>query len=136
MMQSAPTGTLTLGVGSEFDDAPPKHVRVAHAKAETPAPASLDLGSFAEVLNSELSWTLALSTPLAVAGATFLAHSATWSSDVCSVLAGVCLVTIFVLQWRVRRNVRAQIVDYALTQGFSEKAGRQFASSYLKRWFQ
>jgi hypothetical protein len=84
---------------------------------------------------AELSWALAASTPLAVLGATLLAHGTTLPSRLCVGLGLACVCAIGVLQIRVRMRVRGLFVEQAVAQGLPSSLGKQYARKYLNDWF-
>lgn len=103
--------------------------------AVSQAAGEVDVRAIIGKTEAELSWALAASTPLAVLGATLLAHGTTLPSDLCMGLGVACIVAIGVLQFRVRMRVRGFFSEEAVAQGLPSSLGKQHAQRYLNAWF-
>lgn len=86
-------------------------------------------------VEAELSWNLALSTPLAVLGATLLAHGSTLPNQTLTLAGALSIAVIFVLQIRARLRVRSWLISDAVSRGASTEQARQDARRFLKEWF-
>lgn len=139
MLRAMPQGAVMEQADVGFEVVAPVEIveqfpLAPHRGEPVPATSRLDLREITPQIDAEMSFGLAWSVPLAVGGATLLAQGAMLSSETCTGLGLLCIISIAVIQRRVRRRVRNKIADATLQQGLPQAAGQTRADEYLNSW--
>lgn len=98
-------------------------------------PGEWNRGDISGQLDGEMSLALCLATPLALLGASLLAHGYVLKNDACTSLGGLALLSVAVVHARARHRVKRLILERCQECGLSASEGRRSAQQYLKNWF-
>ena len=82
----------------------------------------------------QLGGVLAIGMPLAVVGATLLAHGATSSNALCMWLSFACFVCVGAVHLFGRRLARRELVAAARGRGLDEEFANRWTAAVLRNW--
>ncbi len=95
---------------------------------------ALELDALRSQVDTEMNLALSLGTPLALGGASLLAHGVTVPSRTCSALGVLAIAGVTILLVRTRSRVRKAIIRDAELRGMSLAEGKLLAKEYLSSW--
>jgi hypothetical protein len=94
----------------------------------------LNLWTTEQAVHMRFADAFAMSMPLALAAATFMAHGITAKSALCTWIGGASVVATVAVQWRARTSARQELHAAAKRLGLSDSYARKWATDLLRSW--
>lgn len=129
-----PTSAIAAerSLGRHLNEWTPVEARDARERAALGQ--QLNLWTTEQAVHMRFADAFAMSMPLALAAATFMAHGITAKSPLCTWLGVAAAVAAGAVQWRARRSARQELHAAAKRLGLSDSFAQKWTRDLLRSW--